>query len=51
MLLMELSKALDCMPHVLLIAKLNAYGIGLQSLRLIVNYLSYRKQRVKVDST
>ena len=39
------------MPHDLLIAKLKAYGFGLQGLRLLANYLSDRKQRVKVGST
>ena len=51
MILMDLFKAFDCMPHDLLIAKLKAYGFGLQGLRLIANYLSDRKQRVKVGST
>ena len=50
MILMDLSKAFDCMPHDLLIAELKAYGFGLQGLRLIANYLSDRKQRVKVGS-
>ena len=50
-ILMDLPKAFDCMPHDLLIAKLKAYGFGLQGLRLIANYLSDRKQRVKVGST
>ena len=57
MILMELSKAFDCMPHDcmphdLLIAKLKLCGFcGLQDLRLIADYLSDRKQRVKVAST
>ena len=34
------------MQNDLLIAKLNAYGFGLQCLRLIAHYLSDRKQRV-----
>ena len=50
-ILMDLSKAFDCMPHDLQIAKSKAYGFGLQGLRLIANYLSDRKQRVKVGST
>ena len=44
MILMDLSDSCDCMPHDLLIAKLKAYGFGLQGLRLIANYLCNRKQ-------
>ena len=33
-----LSKAFDCMAHDLFIAKLKAYGFGLEGLRLIANY-------------
>ena len=48
---MKLSKAYDCVNHDLIIAKLEAYGVGENSLRLIQNYLSQRQQRIKVGSS
>ena len=48
--LMDLSKAYDCIPHDILMAKFETYGFGHHSLLLIHNYLSNRKQRVKVGS-
>ena len=50
-LLTDLSKAFDCFRHGLLIAKLNAYGFSMKSLRLIQNYLTNRKQRTKINLT
>ena len=47
--LMDLSKAFDCLNHDLLIAKLEAYGFSRGALRLIHSYLNRRKQRVKVN--
>ena len=47
---MDLSKAYDCLPHDLMVAKLEAYGLAKESLQLISDYLSYRKQRTKTDS-
>ena len=40
----------DCLSHDLLIAKLHAYGIDIDSLNILQDYLSNRKQRTKVDS-
>ena len=48
MLLTDLSKALDCLVHDLLIANLNAYGFDYNALSLINNYLSDRKHRTKI---
>ena len=46
--LMDLSKAYDCIPHDLLIAKLSVYGIDSVGLLFISDYLSRRKQRTKI---
>ena len=49
--LMDLSKAYDCIPHDLLIAKLHAYGVRIKSLKLLFSYLTNRTQRVKVNES
>ena len=51
MVLMDLSKAYDCLPHDLLIAKLDDYSVGIDSLKVIYSYLTDRKQRVKVGNS
>ena len=48
-LLTDLSKTFDCFSHNLLIAKLHAYGLDIDSLNILQDYLSNRKQRTKVD--
>ena len=49
MMLTDLSKAYDCLPYDLPVAKLRAYGFGLFSLKIICSYLTSRKQRVKIN--
>ena len=46
--LMDVSKAYDCISHKLLIAKLEAYGLHKNSLNLLADHLSGRKQRTKI---
>ena len=47
---MDLFKAFYCLPYDLIIAKLHAYGLDHDSLRLVRSYLSNRHQRTKLDS-
>ena len=48
-LLTDLSKAFNCLPYELIIAKLNAYGFNLPAAKIMHSYLSHRKQCTKVN--
>ena len=47
-ILMDLSKAFDCIPHGLLLTKLKCHDISDQACLLLKSYISDRKQRIKV---
>ena len=48
---MDLSKAYDCLPYDLPLAKLSGYGFDESTITLTANYVSNRYQRVKIEST
>ena len=50
-LLVDLSKAFDCIVHDLFLAKLRAYGFDYNSLKLINSFRSGRKFRTKIGSS
>ncbi len=50
LILMDLSKAFDCLPHDPMTAKLTAYGMSHSAIKLLVNSLRHHKQRVKIGS-
>ena len=47
---MNFSKAFDCIPHDLLVAKIYAYGLTINAIAFIYSYLKRRKQGVKITS-
>ena len=49
--LMDLSKAFDCIRHDLLVAKLHAYDLSEDTVTFIYSYLKRRKQGVKINNT
>ena len=46
-LMTDLSKAFNCLHHELLLAKLDAYSFDTKSVKLIQQYLSNRKKKLK----
>ena len=49
--LMDLSKAFDCIPHDLIVAELHAYGLSEDTVTFIYLYLKHRKQGIKINNT
>ena len=48
---MDLSKVYDCLQHDIIIANFEAYGLSKSNLKLLLDYLEGRKQRVKIGSS
>ena len=48
---MDLSKAFDTINHDLLLAKLHAYGVSANALKLMMSYLQNRHQRTKINDS
>ena len=48
---MYLSKAFDCIPHDLLMAKLYTFGLYMDAITFIYSYMKRRKQGVKINDT
>ena len=49
-ILMDLSKAFNCLPHAHLVAKLRAYELSEEALMLLESYLSDRSQQVRLGT-
>ena len=51
LVLMDLFKAFDCIPHDLLVAKLHVYGLSEGVVTVVYSYLKRRKQGVQINDT
>ena len=49
-ILMDLSKAFDCLPHNILLCKLSSYGLTENATKLMESYLSDRKEQIKIGN-
>ena len=50
LLLLDLSKAFDCLPHKLLLCKLHAYGVSRDTCDLLCSYFTNRTQGVQIST-
>ena len=50
-LLTDLSRVFDCHNHEFLITKVNAYGFTLPVSKLVLDYLSDRKRRTRINNS
>ena len=50
-ILIDISKAFDCLPHDLLVAKLEAYGLDTKALKHMLSYVGGSKQCVKIRNS
>ena len=48
--LMDLLKAFDCIPHDQLIAKLHTYDLDFDTIMFLYNYLKHQKQSAKISN-
>ena len=48
---LDITAAFDTVPHQLLLHKLTSYGLDLDTLRLLENYLKNRKIKIKINGT
>ena len=48
---MDLSRKYNCLPRSLIIAKLETYGLNYNSLKLMLDYLTSRKQRTRIGTS
>ena len=49
-ILIDLSKASDCLPHNVLLCKLSSYGLTENATKLMESYLSDRTQQIKIGN-
>ncbi len=47
MIIVDLSKAFDCLPYGLMVANVNAYGMSPSAIKLLIHYLWHQQEYVK----